>query len=305
LGALDQFIKEVFKEETSLATKDGVRFEVPPETKTTELHADGMLYLLSAEKVANLPLPWSLMKAPQLVLEFKMQGDKLDRYQYERALLRRQAAQVEYLKKYPDDKNPIHLPLWIVTGYAKSWFSEKGFLLSQVAPACYRLEPSFYEIYLLASNELEPLREDLIPFLVTRTGQKLVEFCKWLIDVRPERCEELLELAPMSDAQHEDILNQLKEPEMAERLRRKRRFAETMAEVTGLQEEWRQEGQQEGQKKTLVHLLEKRFTRVLTQEENSQLTEKILRLGADRISDVVLELGKDALASWLSDPQAM
>ena len=61
----------------------------------------------------------------------------------------------------------------------------------------------------------------------------------------------------------------------------------------------------EGQKKTLIHQFEKRFTRALTQEENSQLVEKMLRLGADRISDVVLELGKDALASWLSDPQSL
>jgi hypothetical protein len=301
LGALDQFIKDVFEEETPLATKDGFRFEVPPETKTTELHADGMLYVVNAEKVKALPSPWSLMTTDQLVLEFKMQGDKLDRYQYERAILRRQAAQVEYLKKYPDDKNPIQLQLWIVTGYVKTWLQEKKYILSQVAPACYRLEPSFYEIYLIASNELEPLREDLIPFLVTRTGQKLVEFCKWLLDVRPERCEELLELAPMSDAQYEEIMNQLKEPEMAERLRRKRRFAETMAEVTGLQEEL----QQEANKKTLTHQFEKRLARPLTEAERAQFQEKLGRLGAERISDVVLELGKDALASWLSDPASV
>jgi hypothetical protein len=301
VGALDQFIKEIFEDETSLATKDGLRFEVPPETKTTELHADGMLYVLNAELVKGLPAPWCLMTTSQLVLEFKMQGDKLDRYHYERAILRRQAAQVEYLKQYPDDKNPISLPLWIVTGQMKEWLVEKKYIISQVAQACYRLEPASYEVYLIVSNELEPFREDLIPFLVTRTGQKLVDFCKWLIDVRPEQCEELLELAPMSDAQYEEVMNQLKEPEMAERLRRKRRFAETMAEVTGLQGDL----VLEGQKKTIVHLLEKRFARPLTEEESSQLAEKMLRLGAERISDVVLELGKDALASWLSDPAAV
>jgi hypothetical protein len=301
VGALDQFIKEIFEDETSLATKDGLRFEVPPETKTTELHADGMLYVLNAERVLGLPSPWCLMTTAQLVLEFKMQGDKLDRYHYERAILRRQAAQVEYLKQYPDDKNPISLPLWIVTGQMKEWLVEKKYIISQVAQACYRLEPASYEVYLIVSNELEPFREDLIPFLVTRTGQKLVDFCKWLIDVRPEQCEELLELAPMSDAQYEEVMNQLKEPEMAERLRRKRRFAETMAEVTGLQGDL----VLEGQKKTLTHQFEKRLARTLTEEESSQLAEKMLRLGAERISDVVLELGKDALASWLSDPASV
>ena len=304
MGALDQFIKDVFEEETSLATQDGVRFEVPPESKTTEVHADGMLYLVNPERVKALPTPWSLMTSAQLVLEFKMQGDKFDRYQYERALLRRQAAQVEYVKQYFNDKDPLKLPLWIVIGQMKEWLVEKKYLLSQVAPACYRLEPSFYEIYLIASNELT-LREDLIPFLVTRTGQKLVEFCLWLFTVRPERGEEFLELAPMSDAQHEEAMRQLKEPEMAERLRRKRRLAETMAEITGLHDELLTEGTHAGEEKTLRHQFEKRLTRALTEEERAQLGEKLDRLGADRVSDVVLELTKDALASWLQDPQAL
>lgn len=299
MGALDQFIKEVFEEETPLATQEGVRFEVPPETRTTEIHADGMLYLVNAEKVKALPLPWRLIKVEQLVLEFKMQGDKLDRYQYERALLRRQAAQVEYLKKYPDDDNPISLPLWIITGHKKSWLEEKKFILEELSSAIYRMEPASYEVYLVVSNELE-MREDLIPFLVTRTGQKLIDFCKWLYVTCPERGEELMELAPMSDAQHEELMEQLKEPELAERLRRKRRLAETMAEITGLQEELQQKANQ----KTLTHMFEKRLARPLTEAQRAQLGEKIGRLGAERVSDVVLELGQDALASWLSDPAA-
>lgn len=300
MGSLDQFIKSLFEEETPLATHDGARFEVPPETRTTELHADGMLYLVNAEKLAELPLPWPMMKVSQLVLEFKMQGDKLDRYHYERAILRRQASQVEYIKKYPDDENPISLPLWIITGHKRSWFWEKNFILKEISPAIYRIEPASYEVYLVISNELE-VREDLIPFLVTRTGQKLVDFCRWFYVTRPERGEEFLELAPMSDAQHEALMDELKEPELAERLRRKRRLAETMAEITGLQGEL----VQEGQKKTLTHQFEKRLARPLSEAESLQLSEKIVRLGADRVSDVVLELTKDALALWLSDPAAV
>ena len=300
MGALDQFIKEVFEEETSLATKDGFRFEVPPETKTTELHADGMLYVVNAELVKGLSSPWCLMTKDQLVLEFKMQGDKFDRYQYERALLRRQAAQVEYLKQYPDDKNPISLPLWIVTGQIKEWLVEQKYILSQVAPACYRLEPASYEVYLIVSNEMEPFREDLIPFLVARTGQKLVDFCKWFAGQRPELCEKFLEIAPMSETQYKEVEEVLREPDAAERARRRKMYIDATMEATGV----KQEMDLKGQMKPLSHQFEKRLARPLTEEERAKLGEKVVRLGAERVSDVVLELGKDALASWLADPQA-
>lgn len=301
MGALDQFIKEVFEEETSLATKDGFRFEVPPETKTTELHADGMLYVLNAELVKGLPSPWCLMTKDQLVLEFKMQGDKFDRYQYERALLRRQAAQVEYLKQYPDDKNPISLPLWIVTGQIKEWLVEQKYILSRVAPACYRLEPASYEVYLIVSNEMEPFREDLIPFLVARTGQKLVDFCKWFAGQRPELCEKFMEIAPMSETQYKEVEEVLREPDAAERARRRKMYIDATMEATGV----KQEMDLKGQMKPLSHQFEKRLARSLTEEERAKLSEKVVRLGAERVSDVVLELGKDALASWLSDPAAV
>jgi hypothetical protein len=307
VGELDQFIKKTFEDETPLATQQSARFEVPKETPTTEVHADGLLYLLNEAKVRSLPLPWCLMKSSPLVFEFKMQGDKLDLYHYERALLRRQAAQVDYLKKNPNDPDPPQLPLWIVTGYLREWMEEKHVLI-QLARGCYRLEPSSSRVYLVAANEL-PLREELIPFLVTRTGQKLVDFCKWFLTVRPERCEELVEIAPMSEANYEEILAELKAPELAERLRRRRRFAETIAEVTGLQDELlqagEQKGEQKGQHKTLQHQFEKRLARSLTKEELDELGEKMLRLGAERVSDVVLELPKDALSSWLQDSRAV
>jgi hypothetical protein len=301
VGALDQFIKEIFEEETSLATKDGLRFEVPPESKTTELHADGMLYVVNAELVNALSSPWCLMTKAQLVLEFKMQGDKFDRYQYERALLRRQAAQVEYLKQYPDDKNPISLPLWIVTGQIKEWLVEQKYILSQVAQACYRLEPASYEVYLIVANEMEPLREDLIPFLVTRTGQRLVDFCKWFAGQRPELCEKFLEIAPMSETQYKEVEEVLREPDAAERARRRKMYIDATMEATGV----KQEMDLKGQMKPLSHQFEKRLARPLTEEERAKLGEKVVRLGAERVSDVVLELGKDALASWLSDPASV
>ena len=301
MGALDQFIKEVFEEEIPQATQDSLRFEVPPELKTTELHADGMLYVVNAEKVKALPAPWSLIQTSQLVLEFKMQGDKFDRYQYERALLRRQAAQVEYLKQYPDDKDPVSLPLWIVTGQMKEWLSEKKYLLSQVAPACYRLEPASYEVYLIVSNELEPFREDLIPFLVARTGQKLVDFCKWFAGQRPELCEKFLEIAPMSETQYEEVDAVLREPDAAERARRRKMYIDATMEATGV----KQEMELKGQMKTLSHMFEKRLARPLTEEERTQLGEKVARLGPDRVSDVVLELAKDSLAEWLPNPIAV
>jgi len=301
LGALDQFIKETFEEEIPQATQDALRFEVPPELKTTELHADGMLYVVNAELVKGLSSPWCLMTTAQLVLEFKMQGDKLDRYHYERAILRRQAAQVEYLKQYPDDEDPISLPLWIVTGQMKEWLVEKKYIISQVAPACYRLEPASYEVYLIVGNELEEFREDLIPFLIARTGQKLVDFCKWFAGQRPELCEKFVEIAPMSETNRAEVEEILKEPDAAERARRRKMYIEATMEAVG----YKKEAERAAQLKTLSRQFEKRLARPLTDEERTQLAEKIERLGDERVTDVVLELTKDALASWLEDPAAI
>ena len=78
-------------------------------------------------------------------------------------------------------------------------------------------------------------------------------------------------------------------------------YIDATMESTGV----KQEMELAGQRKTIYHQFEKRLARPLTEEERAQLAEKMLRLGAERTSDVVIELTSDALASWLADPAAI
>ena len=79
-----------------------------------------------------------------------------------------------------------------------------------------------------------------------------------------------------------------------------------------LQEKWRALGLDEGKKLgldqgrllTLARLFERRLGRPLNQDEHATLSDRLNRLGEDRIEDVVLAFSSNALAAWLADPTA-
>lgn len=300
MGKLDQFIKQVFSNETESATQDGLAFSVPPETPTTEVLADGLLRLKKPSRLLSLSYPWRLAHAPELVLEFKMQRDHIDRYEAERGLLRRQAQQCLRAKTFPKDKT--QLPLWIVAAYLPAWLKEER-LLESPALGCYRIEPAFYEVYWIASNEL-PLQVDLIPFLVTRTGRALVLFAKWLLDHNPKLCEELLEVVPMTETQFEEVMHELKEPSEQERLRRRRQMAEALAEGTGLKDELLTQGEREGELHAVFQLASLRVGRELTEAEQSSLAMKVETEGLRAVQKLLLELDTASLADWLKTPDS-
>jgi len=50
----------------------------------------------------------------------------------------------------------------------------------------------------------------------------------------------------------------------------------------------------------LAHLFEHRLARPLTPEERDRLAQRLREDGADRLSDMVLDLAPDALAAWLA-----
>jgi hypothetical protein len=126
VGKADQLIKTVFEQETESLTKHGVRFSVPPETKTTELHADGLLSVISADVLSSLPAPWNLIKGNEVLLEFKMQGDKTGTHEIERALLRRQAWQCE--RSFGASASVPQIPLWVVSSRLPDWLREERLL---------------------------------------------------------------------------------------------------------------------------------------------------------------------------------
>ena len=77
--------------------------------------------------------------------------------------------------------------------------------LDLVATGVYRVGPSPFGFLWIAANEL-PLADELIPFLIARSGRPLDAFVGWVKNRRPiEWLLRVLEYLPMSTAAHEDL----------------------------------------------------------------------------------------------------
>jgi hypothetical protein len=329
MGHKDQRIKQLFEEETPILTKNGARFSVPPETKTTELHADGLLSVHDAETLKNLAAPWSLIESDEVLLEFKMQGDKTGRYEVERALLRRQAWQAQRARNHPNDATQV--PLWMISAKFPDWLRSERFF-SQDAPGCYRVKAEPHRFYFIAANEL-PLVPELFPFLLARTGQYAVELGRWILHQGSKTwLESLLEVASMSDAQLEEFTQEIPDITPEEVMRRKRLVAMILAKQTGVYQEALQEGAAQGLEQGLERGLEqglergleqgldqgidrgksvelerlfaRRVGRPLSEAEQRSFAEKLASLGHERLEDVLFEKRAEALAAWLGDPAA-
>jgi len=55
----------------------------------------------------------------------------------------------------------------------------------------------------------------------------------------------------------------------------------------------------EGERRPLVHLFERRLARSLSSEERDRLAERLNKEGAERLTDMALDLSPEALAAWL------
>ena len=139
----------------------------------------------------------------ELVLEIKMPGDHLDMLAIDRAVLRRNARQVQ---RREESKTPWdgEEALWIVAPHVPAILSERR-TLDLVATGVYRVNPSPFGFLWIAANEL-PLADELIPFLIARSGRPLDAFVGWVKNRRPiEWLLRVLAYLPMSTAAHEDL----------------------------------------------------------------------------------------------------
>ena len=64
--------------------------------------------------------------------------------------------------------------------------------------------------------------------------------------------------------------------------------------------EGRRDGLREGSFAPLRHLFERRLRRELTKTEQAALSQRLDTVGAERVSDVVLDLSPDELVTWLA-----
>jgi hypothetical protein len=74
-----------------------------------------------------------------------------------------------------------------------------------VAPGVYRVRPYPFGFLWIAANEL-PLADELIPFLIGRSGRPLDAFASWVKNRRPiEWLLRVLAYLPMSSAAQDDL----------------------------------------------------------------------------------------------------
>ena len=147
--------------------------------------SDGFLVIRRPQLLVQLPGPWSEARPHrEVMIELKLAGNHLDRKAVERALLRRQARQLQRLEEQ-DASWRGHEPLWLIAQHLPQWL-EEVYAPVRGTPGCYWVEPQWQRFLFLwiAANEL-PLVDQLIPFLLARSGQALAEFCLWVAPGRP------------------------------------------------------------------------------------------------------------------------
>lgn len=230
MGQSDLFAKRTFAEETERVTGGAAAWVDPPEIRLEKVQSDGLLVMRRPDLLAKLPPPWPDAQGhAEAMVELKLAGDHLDRREIERALLRRQARQVQRI----EEEDPGWLgdePLWIVAPHVPEWL--RGLRRPVCfAPGCYRVEPAGHPFLWVAANEL-PLEDELVPFLVARSGRALDEFCRW---VAPRRSLDwvlsMLEYLAMSTTVREDLLWRFGKSDDPEIKARQQRILEVLLEA--------------------------------------------------------------------------
>jgi hypothetical protein len=139
--------------------------------------SSGFLVIREPRLLAQLPAPWPRAQPHnEVMIELRLATNHLDRKVVERALLRRQARQVQRLEE--DASWQGEEPLWFVTPHLPQWLKEMHRSVC-FAPGCYEIDPQRHSFLWIAANEL-PLLDELVPFLIARSGQALDDFCRWV-----------------------------------------------------------------------------------------------------------------------------
>jgi hypothetical protein len=250
MGSQELFAQRTFAEETERITGGAAGWQDPPEIRLEKVQSDGFLVIRQPQPLERLAPPWPEAQLhAEVMLELKLAGNHTDRKGAERALLRRQARQVQRLEEQ-DASWLGEQPLWLVAPHMPEWLEDLR-RPARFAPGCYLIDPQGRRFLWIAANEL-PLTDELVPFLVARSGQALDEFCRW---VAPRRGIEwvlsMLESLPMSMPTHEELLERFGKVDDPAIEARRQRIIRVLLEASPqtkqqLQQEGRQEGRQEG-----------------------------------------------------------
>jgi len=212
---------------------------------------DGFLVIRRPHGLAHLPSPWPLAQPHgEVMIELKLAGNHLDRKAADRAMLRRLARQIQRLEEQ-DASWRGQEPLWLIAPHLPQWLDEV-YPPTHDAPGCYWIEQPSQRFLWIAANEL-PLLDELVPFLLARSGQALDEFCQWVAPRRPlDWVLTMVEYLPMSMPTREELLWRFGKAEDPEIEARRQRILDVLLEASPqkkllLRQEAQREGRLEGQ----------------------------------------------------------
>ena len=248
MGHPEQFAQRTFAEETERVTGGAAGWQDPPEIWLEKIQSDGFLVVRDPSGLQRLAAPWpEAQPHVEVMIELKLAGNHLDRKEVARAQLRRQARELQRIEEdaaWPDEE-----PLWLVAPHLPEWLKEMR-RPERFAPGCYRVEP-WGRFLWIAANEL-PLLDELVPFLMARSGQALDEFGRWVAPRRPlEWVLSMLEYLPMSTLAREELLWRFGKADDPEVEARRQHILKVLLEASPqtrqqLIDEGRLEGQMEG-----------------------------------------------------------
>jgi hypothetical protein len=218
VGQPEQFAKRTFAQETSSLTQGAVTWKDPPEISLTHIQEDGRFLIRRSGRLPHLDPPWGYVRGhDEIQLEIKMAGDHLDLGAIERILLRRQARQVARVED-PEAPFSGQAPVWTVAPHVPEVLRDV-WRVRRVARGCYRVGRLAFPFLWIAANEL-PLRDDLVPFLVARSGRALDDFGRWVARRRPaEWVLDMVQYTAMSTSARAQVINSVEtdDPEVVAR----------------------------------------------------------------------------------------
>ncbi len=305
MGRADQLAKRIFTEETPTVTGHRVQFLVPPEVPVGALQPDGVLGLTAPPtELGALGLPWNRVRR-EVTADVKMPGDHTDRAAFERCRLRREARWVAHLEQdpAPEDPDPQEFSAWIIAPNFPAWLRRdeaRGVIEIEVlGPGVWSIGPRDYETLWIAANEL-PLRAELIPFLVARSGRALVEFAVWALKVKgPAWIAGVVRELPMAQQVFNEIDPSDDDPDALYKVQ-----VAVTKKLLEMYPEAANEVRKETAEHSLVRLFERKLKRALTEPERGEIARRLETLGEERLGDVVIDLAPADLAAWLVDPNA-
>jgi len=153
------------------------------------------------------------------------------------------------------------------------------------APGCYRVEPGGRFLW-IAANEL-PLLDELVPFLMARSGQALDDFGRWIAPPRRplEWLLTMLEYLPMSMPAREELLWRFGKAEDPEVEARRQHILKVLLEASPetqqqLIDKGRSEGRLEGQLEGRLAEARAALRRVLVQRQLTPSKDEDARIEA-------------------------